>query len=81
MMIRTTTLALAALAGLAGAANAGDKEYFTQDYKLKKPLHGFSGHSGNYFCDYQRYPERKCVVVNGVEKCKIVGWTLREHCY
>lgn len=81
MTIRTTALALFALAAAAGGAQAADKEYFSQDYKFKKPMHGYSGHSGNYFCDYQRYPERKCKVVGGVEKCKIVGWTLRQHCY
>lgn len=82
MIVRTAILACAALAAASSVANAGgDKEYFTQDYQFKKPMHGFSGHSGNYYCDYQRYPDRKCVVIGGVEKCKIVGWTLRQHCY
>lgn len=66
----------------ASAVNAGGgaKEVFVQDYKFAKPMHGYSGHSGNYFCDYQRLPDRKCVVVGGVERCTIVGWTLREMC-
>lgn len=63
------------------AANAGSgKEFFVQDYKFKQSMHGYSGHSGNYFCDYQRLPDRKCTLVNGVERCKIVGWTLRQMC-
>lgn len=79
-------LAFAALSAAAlvsaSAANAGGgaKEVFVQDYKFAKPMHGYSGHSGNYFCDYQRLPDRKCVVVGGVERCTIVGWTLREMC-
>jgi hypothetical protein len=44
-------------------------------------MHGYSGHSGNYYCDYQRLPNRTCVVkADGIEKCKVVGWTLREMC-
>ena len=84
--IRTTLAFAAAVASLAAgtvtAAQAGGhgKEVFVQDYKLSKPLHGYSGHAGNYYCDYQRLPERRCVVVNGVEKCKIVGWTLQQIC-
>jgi hypothetical protein len=71
-----------AIAG-ASVANAGGgaKEFFVQDYQFAKPMHGYSGHSGNYYCDYQRLPNRKCVInANGTESCKIVGWTLREMC-
>jgi hypothetical protein len=65
----------------AASAASGAKEVFIQDYKFDKPMHGYSGHSGNYFCDYQRLPERKCFLnANGTETCKIVGWTLREMC-
>jgi len=81
----------AAFATLAGAtlfngsvahAGSGAKGIYVQDYKLDKPLHGFSGYSGNYYCDYQRLPDRKCFVnANGTETCKIVGWTLREMCH
>lgn len=83
------TFALAALATTAVAfgftadaqAGRGGKEVFVQDYSLSKPLHGYSGHTGAYYCDYQRLPQRKCIVVGGAEKCKIVGWTLREMCH
>ncbi len=87
MTIRSNIALSAALAAAAFAtlgattAEAGrGKEYFVQDYKFSKPMHGYTGHSGNYFCDYQRLPERRCVVIGGVEKCKIVGWTLRQSC-
>jgi hypothetical protein len=76
-------VAMIGLAVGASAANAagGAKEVFVQDYQFAKPMHGYSGHSGNYFCDYQRLPNRKCVITaNGTESCRIVGWTLREMC-
>ena len=76
------TLASAlAVSGSAAHARGGAKELFVQDYQFAKPMHGYSGHSGNYYCDYQRLPNRKCFVnANGTESCKIVGWTLREMC-
>jgi hypothetical protein len=68
-------------AGSAAQAGGRGKEVFVQDYQFDKPMHGYSGHSGNYFCDYQRLPNRKCTVDrNGNESCAIVGWTLREMC-
>ena len=85
-ILRTTfALAIAAASALAActAAQAGGhgKEFFVQDYKFDKPMHGYSGHSGNYYCDYQRLPDRKCTVDrNGHEQCVIVGWNLREMC-
>ena len=75
--------ALASGALFITSAHAGGaaKEYFVQDYRFAKPMHGYSGHSGNYYCDYQRLPNRKCVTnANGTESCKIVGWTLRQSC-
>ena len=67
--------------GSAAYAGGGAKEFFVQDYQFAKPMHGYSGHSGNYFCDYQRLPNRVCVTnANGTESCKIVGWTLCEMC-
>jgi hypothetical protein len=82
--IALATAAVAAAALVTGSpAEAGGrgKEVFVQDYKFAKPMHGYSGHSGSYFCDYQRLPDRKCSIDrNGNERCKIVGWTLREFC-
>ena len=75
--------AVAAAALATGApAEARGKGVYVQDYKFDKPMHGYSGHSGAYYCDYQRLPDRKCTVDrNGNEKCAIVGWTLREMCH
>ena len=65
--------------GSAAYAGGGAKEFFVQDYQFAKPMHGYSGHSGNYFCDYQRLPNRVCVTnANGTESCKIVGKFLRQ---
>ncbi|NOT72911.1 MAG: hypothetical protein HOP09_17030 [Hyphomicrobium sp.] len=83
--LAAATVAVAAAALFSGSpAEAGGrgKEVFVQDYKFAKPMHGYSGHSGNYYCDYQRLPNRKCSLDrNGNEKCVIVSWTLREMCY
>jgi hypothetical protein len=76
-------VAASALAFGGSAANAagGAKDFFVQDYQFAKPMHGYSGHSGNYYCDYQRLPNRVCVpTADGRETCRIVGWTLREMC-
>lgn len=70
------------ITGSAAEAGGRGKDVYVQDYKFDKPMHGYSGHSGAYYCDYQRLPDRKCTVDrNGNEKCAIVGWTLREMCY
>ncbi|MGL4397999.1 MAG: hypothetical protein ACRCS9_15795 [Hyphomicrobium sp.] len=87
--IRQTIALAAAVATLAGASvlasttaeARGGKEVFVQEYNFKRSMHGYSGHSGNYYCDYQRLPQRRCVITaNGGESCKIVGWTLRQMC-
>ncbi|MCB1485484.1 MAG: hypothetical protein KDJ17_11400 [Hyphomicrobiaceae bacterium] len=83
----TQTLAIAAaiatVAGMsfaptAAQAGRGGKQIYIQTYEFKKPMHGYSGHSGNYYCDYQRLPNRRCDA-NG-RNCKIVSWTLQEIC-
>jgi hypothetical protein len=56
----------------------GGKEYFSQDYQFDRPMHGFEGRQGNYYCSYQRIPNTVCDR-NG--RCKVKGWTLRQHCY
>jgi len=60
----------------------GGKEFFSQDYQFDQPMHGFQGQQGNYYCSYQRLPNRVCTVdSNGNEKCAVKGWTLRQYCY
>jgi hypothetical protein len=72
---------LTIIAATSTAYARGSKDVYIQDYQFAKPMHGYSGHSGNYYCDYQRLPNRKCFVnAGGTETCKIVGWTLREMC-
>jgi hypothetical protein len=86
---KTVTLSLAAAAvatavlTIGSPAEArGGKGVFVQEYKFDKPMHGYSGHSGNFYCDYQRLPVRKCAITSsGAEKCEIVSWTLRQMCH
>ena len=56
----------------------GGKEYFSKDYKFDRPMHGYEGRQGNYYCSYQRIPNN----VRGRDgRYKVKGWTLRQHCY
>ena len=64
----------------------GDSGWYEQDYETKGPARGYSGSvwSGrrNYWCDYQRIPNRKCTMLaNGQERCRVVNWTLKQYCY
>ena len=84
-ILKTGILCSALLASAVGgvltstAAQArGGKEFFSQDYQFSQPTSGFEGQQGNYYCSYQRIPNRVCDQ-NG--KCMIKGWTLRQHCY
>jgi hypothetical protein len=78
-------LAASALAGVLSTTAAearGGKEFFSEDYQFDRPMSGFEGKAGNYYCSYQRLPNRVCTYdANGNEKCKIKGWTLRQYCY
>ena len=54
-------LAVAALSPLVSATTAearGGKEYFVQSYEFDRPMHGYSGRAGSYYCDYQRLEPR-----------------------
>lgn len=85
--ISKTFALAAAIAAVAGAslatadsASAGGRgrQLYLETYTFKEPVHGYSGHSGNYYCDYQRLPQRKCDASG--QNCKIVAWTLQEIC-
>lgn len=81
LALATAAIATAALVS-GSPAEARGKGVFVQDYKFDRAMHGYSGHSGNYYCDYQRLPNRKCTLDrNGNEKCVIVSWTLRQMCH
>lgn len=58
----------------------GGKPVYSQDYSVEEPLHGYSGHKGAFYCDYERIPKRVCKKVGGKTKCKVKGWTLRQTC-
>lgn len=70
--------------GLSTAAEARGrgKDFYSQDYQVDGPVKGFEGRVGDYYCSYQRLPNRVCSYdANGNERCTIKGWTLRQHCY
>lgn len=74
----------AALIGGAGTAEAR-RGYYSWTSEHAGPVRGYSGFAGfgarRYYCDYQRIPNRECRTVRGKERCKVVSWTLRQHCY
>jgi hypothetical protein len=76
--ILAATAGIALLAAPSAHARGGGRQTFEKDYHFDKPMHGYSGHAGNYYCDYQRLPQRKCDASG--QNCRIVGWTLRELC-
>jgi hypothetical protein len=82
-IFKTAILGAALAAGLAtGALAKGGKEFFVQDYQFNQPMSGYEGRAGNYYCSYQRLPNRVCTVdAKGNERCQVKGWTLRQHCY
>jgi len=47
----------------------------------KTPMHGYSGPLGigrnRVYCDYQRIPVHDC----SSGRCKVVSWTLKQHCF
>lgn len=58
------------------------KDYFSETYIFNKPMDGYSGHAGAYYCDYQKKPNIVCSRDrNGNERCVRKGWQLRQHCY
>ncbi len=66
----------------AAFAKGGGKEFYSQDYQFSQPMKGYEGTAGNYYCSYQRLPNRVGTTdSNGNERCKVQGWTLRQHCY
>ncbi len=90
MTTRAGLRAIAVLAPMALAAllTAGVAEarrgYHYWSSEHAGPVRGYSGFAGfgarRYYCDYQRHPNRKCTVVNGRERCRIVSWTLVQTC-
>ncbi|MEQ1717623.1 MAG: hypothetical protein ABL907_16865 [Hyphomicrobium sp.] len=84
--ISQTLVIAAAIATVAGmslistAAEAGGRgrQLYIETYNFKKPMHGYSGHAGNSYCDYQRLPQRQCNASG--TSCTITGWTLQQIC-
>lgn len=75
-LIAAAVLAIAS-SGNAEAGGRG-KEYFSETYTFSKPMKGFEGRAGDYYCSYVKTPVRKCDVYGN--NCKIVAWELEQHC-
>jgi hypothetical protein len=74
--------ALAGMLTSTGAEARGGKQFYSEDYQFDQPMKGYEGQAGNYYCSYQRLPNRVCSVdANGNERCEVKGWTLRQYCY
>lgn len=86
LMIKNAVIAfLAATALLApllstSSAHAGGrgKEYFSETYTFAKPMNGFEGRAGDYYCSYIKTPVRKCDATGA--NCRIVAWQLEQRC-
>jgi hypothetical protein len=73
------TIAVGALAPLlAGTkAEAGHgKDFYSKEYTFDKPMNGYQGFSGAYYCSYVKQPKDVCTP-NG--QCKRI-WTLVQSC-
>ncbi|CAN1722817.1 conserved exported protein of unknown function [Hyphomicrobium sp. 1Nfss2.1] len=86
MKIFLTAAIVTALLTWAGTsvvfAKGGGKEFYSQDYQFNQPMKGYEGQAGNYYCSYQRLPNRVCTTDgSGNERCRVKGWTLRQYCY
>jgi hypothetical protein len=74
--------AVAGMVASTAAEARGGKEFYSEDYQFDRPMSGYEGQAGNYYCSYQRLPNRVCSYdANGNEHCQIKGWTLRQYCY
>lgn len=65
---------------LASSAEAGGrgKDYYSETYTFSKPMNGYEGRAGDYYCSYIKTPVRKCDA-NGYN-CRVVAWQLEQHC-
>ncbi len=68
----------AVVAGSPADAGGRGKEYFSETYTSDRPMHGYEGRAGDYYCSYVRIPVHK-IDANG--RMKVVAWTLEQHCY
>lgn len=70
------------LSSTAAEARGGGKEFLSEDFQFDEPVKGYEGRAGDYYCSYQRLPNRVCVIdAGGNERCQVKGWTLRQYCY
>lgn len=54
--------------------------YYEDNTITKRPEHGYSGFlpgPGQVYCDYRRYPIRKC---DKRGRCRAAAWRLQQYC-
>lgn len=69
--------ALSPLLSTSAEAGGRGKEFFSETYITKQPLHGFEGRAGDYYCSYIRIPVHK-IDKNG--RMVVVAWKLEQNC-
>jgi hypothetical protein len=72
----------AVLASPPAEARKGGSQGFEANFDTgRTPMHGYSGPLGvgrnRVYCDYQRIPVHDC----SSGRCKVVSWTLKQHCF
>ena len=85
-----TAVAAVAIAPIATSTDAEAKSIggrtYSERFFTKGPERGYEGFVGigkhSQYCSYRREPIRRCVLLSsGREKCKIISWSLIQHCY
>jgi hypothetical protein len=85
-LLAATVMALLAAVPAQARSDVVKAAWYQENYTTRGPARGYSGPvwggRRNYWCDYQRIPNRQCVTLsNGREKCRVVNWTLKQYCY
>jgi hypothetical protein len=66
------------LSGTSAEAGGRGKEFFSETYTFDRPMNGYEGRAGDYYCSYVKTPVRKCDATGN--NCQIVAWQLEQHC-
>ena len=82
-LFKAAMLGAVIASAIAPAAFAkGGKEFYSQDYQFEPADEGLRGHRRQLLLFVPAPAEpRVHDRPNGNERCKVQGWTLRQHCY
>lgn len=85
-----TAAAIAAIAPFATSSDAEAKRGYGIPYyerfETRGPERGYEGFVGSghlsQYCSYHRKPRTRCFVTrSGRERCRVVSWSLVQHCH